>query len=417
MSTAWLTLGGEMTTLTVGSEAEAWLHRLVPDLLDSNQLESIVSYTDTQILRDVPEIDTYVLRNNLHASSAALGRVMLPSLITGVTPSELPDEAHVLAESIAYGGLDLKVLLRIYRSGQQAMIRTLSEQIELSVSEVGETRELVMHSAACVADWSGTAIEILSGTFAFDQDPDPAGRFSRRRETVRSIIAGLPVDPATAQMRLGYVLDDSHLAFVLRLEDNASGGLPDLERAAQRIVAHLEARGSFTLACGHRTLWGWARTHRSPTAELSACLAAGGSIHAAFGLPAHGVAGFRRSHLESLATQKMSHRIARPGRLVLYDSIELEHLVSQDQEAMDSFVERELNGLLGADANAVRLRKTLTCYLDSMCSVEATARELGVHRNTVRYRLERIEQLLGHQVASRRLKLEVALRLAAALHN
>ncbi|MFF5033221.1 PucR family transcriptional regulator [Nocardia salmonicida] len=406
-----------MTTLTVGSEAEAWLHRLVPDLLDSNQLESIVSYTDTQILRDVPEIDTYVLRNNLHASSAALGRVMLPSLITGVTPSELPDEAHVLAESIAYGGLDLKVLLRIYRSGQQAMIRTLSEQIELSVSEVGETRELVMHSAACVADWSGTAIEILSGTFAFDQDPDPAGRFSRRRETVRSIIAGLPVDPATAQMRLGYVLDDSHLAFVLRLEDNASGGLPDLERAAQRIVAHLEARGSFTLACGHRTLWGWARTHRSPTAELSACLAAGGSIHAAFGLPAHGVAGFRRSHLESLATQKMSHRIARPGRLVLYDSIELEHLVSQDQEAMDSFVERELNGLLGADANAVRLRKTLTCYLDSMCSVEATARELGVHRNTVRYRLERIEQLLGHQVASRRLKLEVALRLAAALHN
>lgn len=93
-----------MTTLTVGSEAEAWLHRLVPDLLDSNQLESIVSYTDTQILRDVPEIDTYVLRTDLHASSAALGRVMLPSLITGVTPSELPDEAHVLAESIAYGG-------------------------------------------------------------------------------------------------------------------------------------------------------------------------------------------------------------------------------------------------------------------------------------------------------------------------
>lgn len=405
-----------MTTLTVGSEAEAWLHRLVPDLLDSNQLESIVSYTDTQILRDVPEIDTYVLRTDLHASSAALGRVMLPSLITGVTPSELPDEAHVLAESIAYGGLDLKVLLRIYRSGQQAMIRTLSEQIELSVSAVGETRELLMYSAACVADWSGTAVEILSGTFAFDQDPDPAGRFSRRRETVLSIIAGSPVDPATAQTRLGYVLDDSHLAFVLRLEDNAAGGLPDLERAAQRIVAHLEARGSFTLACGHRTLWGWARTHRSPTAELSACLA-GSSIHAAFGLPAHGVAGFRRSHLESLATQKMSHRITRPGRLVLYDSIELEHLISQDQESMDSFIERELNGLLGADANAVRLRKTLTCYLDSICSVEATARELGVHRNTVRYRLERIEQLLGHQVASRRLELEVALRLAAALHN
>ena len=37
------------------------------------------------------------------------------------------------------------------------------------------------------------------------------------------------------------------------------------------------------------------------------------------------------------------------------------------------------------------------------------ARELGVHKNTVRYRIQRIEELLGHDIDSRRLQIEVAL--------
>lgn len=403
-----------MTTSTIDATGDAWLQRLVPDLLDSNQLESIVDFTDLHILRDVPEIDTKVLRVNLHASSVALGRTMLPGLITGVTPSELPDEAHVLAESLSHGGLDLRILLRIFRSGQQAMIRTLSDQIKLSALDPTVTRELIMHSAACVADWAGTALETLSSVFASELDADPAGRFARRRETVRAIVAGAPIDLTVAQMRLGYALDDTHLGYVLWLDDETPAAVSDLERTAGRIAEHLGARGSFALGCGSRALWAWARTGRRAGVEVSA-IAAAASVRVAFGLPAPGLAGFRRSHLEALAAQRMLRVTARPGHIVLYDSVELEHLISQDHEAMRTFVERELSGLLGGDGNAARLRETLGCYLESMCSIESTARELGVHRNTVRYRLERIEQLLGHSVDSRRLKLEVALRCSASL--
>lgn len=403
-----------MTTSTITEAGTAWLRRLVPDLLDHTRLETIVDYTDEHILRDVPEIDTKVLRANLHASSAALGRTMLPGLITGITPNELPDEAHVLAESLSYAGLDLRILLRIYRSGQQAMIRALSDQIKRSALEPVVAGELVMHSAACVADWAGTSIETLSGVFAAPRDTDPAGSFARRRVTVRAIVAGAPIDPVVAQHRLGYVLDDSHLAFVLWLDDDAPGTIADLERTAQRLAAHLDARGCFTLACGTRVLWAWARTSRHATVEVSR-IAAEGPVRAAFGLAAPGIAGFRRSHLEALAAQRMLRVAARPGHIVLYDSIELEYLVGQNTEAMRTFVERELDGLLGGDPAAVRLRETLSCYLESMCSIESTSRELGVHRNTVRYRLEQIEQLLGHPLDSRRLELEVALRCAASL--
>ncbi len=41
------------------------------------------------------------------------------------------------------------------------------------------------------------------------------------------------------------------------------------------------------------------------------------------------------------------------------------------------------------------LLNTLWCYLDNGRSLEATARELFVHPNTVRYRLKRISEVIG----------------------
>ena len=41
------------------------------------------------------------------------------------------------------------------------------------------------------------------------------------------------------------------------------------------------------------------------------------------------------------------------------------------------------------------LATTLWCYLDNGRSLEATARELFVHPNTVRYRLKRVSEVIG----------------------
>jgi hypothetical protein len=40
------------------------------------------------------------------------------------------------------------------------------------------------------------------------------------------------------------------------------------------------------------------------------------------------------------------------------------------------------------------------------------ARRLGIHQNTVVYRVKQTEELLGHAIEQRRLPLEVALRLS-----
>ncbi|MDQ1597802.1 MAG: hypothetical protein QOI70_1226, partial [Microbacteriaceae bacterium] len=46
-------------------------------------------------------------------------------------------------------------------------------------------------------------------------------------------------------------------------------------------------------------------------------------------------------------------------------------------------------------AHSTELLATLWCYLDNGRSLEATARELFVHPNTVRYRLKRVSEVIG----------------------
>ncbi|WP_327120871.1 helix-turn-helix domain-containing protein [Nocardia sp. NBC_01730] len=42
---------------------------------------------------------------------------------------------------------------------------------------------------------------------------------------------------------------------------------------------------------------------------------------------------------------------------------------------------------------------------------------LDIHKNTVLYRLQQIEGLLGHPIGDRKLQLEIALRVVAALRR
>lgn len=67
-----------------------------------------------------------------------------------------------------------------------------------------------------------------------------------------------------------------------------------------------------------------------------------------------------------------------------------ERVLAGDRRAASMLVERIVTPLRGAD---VSVEDTLRAYLDSGGHVEACARELYVHPNTVRYRLKRVSQI------------------------
>lgn len=66
------------------------------------------------------------------------------------------------------------------------------------------------------------------------------------------------------------------------------------------------------------------------------------------------------------------------------------------------------------EANQADLVTTLHAYLAADCSVQAVADRLYVHRNTVRYRLDRIERLTGRSLQSMQDRFQLWLALLAA---
>jgi DNA-binding PucR family transcriptional regulator len=105
------------------------------------------------------------------------------------------------------------------------------------------------------------------------------------------------------------------------------------------------------------------------------------------------------------------------ARLVLYVDVELACIMSSEPGAMRRLVAHALGALAERDATAERLRETARVYLECGANAREAAERLNMHKNTVHYRLARIEELLGHPVVERRLEFEVSLMLAHTLGN
>ena len=87
-------------------------------------------------------------------------------------------------------------------------------------------------------------------------------------------------------------------------------------------------------------------------------------------------------------------------------------IATADLDRARVFVTRELRGLAADDDLTTRLTATLRIYLEEHSSRGRTAKRLGIHDNTVSYRIKQAEEVLGRSVDQRTLELRVALALA-----
>ena len=87
-------------------------------------------------------------------------------------------------------------------------------------------------------------------------------------------------------------------------------------------------------------------------------------------------------------------------------------MATADLDQARTFVQRQLGDLVADDDVTARLTATLRTYLDEHSSRSRTAKRLGVHENTVSYRIKQAEEILGRGVDQRTLELRVALALA-----
>ncbi|MCW4464092.1 PucR family transcriptional regulator ligand-binding domain-containing protein [Glutamicibacter sp. MNS18] len=135
------------------------------------------------------------------------------------------------------------------------------------------------------------------------------------------------------------------------------------------------------------------------TAEVSAQIGFGGSY-------AH-VNGVRWSYYEALEALRHGERVNTPAKLSLTSLL----LTARDVPIQD-LAQEALGPLQKFDtANKGELLKTLREYFKLDGSVGAVAESLGLHRNTVRYRMQQITDLSGYDptVTGDRVQLWIAL--------
>ena len=238
--------------------------------------------------------------------------------------------------------------------------------------------------------------------------------------------------------RLGHDLLTSHVAVIARIDSAGSG--PVRATGSEERWDGLEAsvaRAGTTR--GGRVLWrirnnaaefvlpsADLRDERQLAAtlrdELQGLLRSGGesAVSVGVGTIRDGIAGIRRSHGEARQALLLGRRMHGPGHLTLFGDLGVYRLIFAAEglpELSDLYVQT-LGELLAYDRqNNADLVSTLDAFFAANGSPKEAAERLGVHRNTVLYRLDRIRDITGYELddAGVRMRLQLALHVHFAL--
>ena len=227
--------------------------------------------------------------------------------------------------------------------------------------------------------------------------------------------------------RVGAALGDESMVLVARAAAPAPQGWPDSGvRASQRWAQRRELpvvaaahQGAVTVIAGAAV-----SDPRRAAAELAAdCRAAAGApVVVGVGRPKHGLAGIRTSHREAEQAIVMGARLNGDTAVVSFADLGLHRLLyamAQHPELHEFYRDSMSTLIAYDDRGGGDLLRTLDAFFHCHGSPTETAQRLKLHRNTVLYRLRRIEEI-GHlslNDADTRLNLQLCLRIREVLQS
>jgi sugar diacid utilization regulator len=241
-----------------------------------------------------------------------------------------------------------------------------------------------------------------------------------RRDLVEELLAGVDLDNALDRARAaGYDLARSHRVLLVQARGHPNGDkvlFSAVRRAARElgVGSLLASRGGAVavLADAERD---WKRFRDAVETGL-------GEPHAVSPVVAIGVGGacltpadFPLSRNQAEFALRLQAATGGEGHVTVFEDLGVYRLLSQvdDLGSVEAFVTLWLGPLLDHDeAKGAQLVPTLSAYLESGGSYNKTAEVLSVHRSSLRYRLQRLREISGYDLADpdTRFNLQLACR-------
>jgi purine catabolism regulator len=126
-----------------------------------------------------------------------------------------------------------------------------------------------------------------------------------------------------------------------------------------------------------------------------------------------GLDGLPEAYAQAQRAVEVGRRVHGGGSTTFFDSLGLHRLIAliPDQSELRSFAHDVLGPLADDTTEAGDLRRTLQVLLDTNFNVAEAARSQFFHYNTMRYRVSKLERLLGPLSEDPHLRLDVAVAL------
>lgn len=321
-------------------------------------------------------------------------------------PANPGPEPKIIARDLVRRGLDDSVL-QAWRAGQNMAWRRWMTVAFALTDDFHEVAELLDYSARSIFGFVDATTALISAQMRSEREQLTRGSQAERLETVTLIVNGAPIRRALAETRLSYRLDRSHLAAIV-WSNQPEPNVAALDQAVEALATAVGARRPLAVTASVGALWAWVPSTQQPDLRpIEDILDGHPDLFVALGSPAPGIDGFRRSHLEAIATQRLLIR-GHHVRLARWSSVELVALASHDEPRAREFIQHTLGALAEADPE---LRETVRIYLREQSNAPRTAQRLFSHRNTILSRIARAQRLLPKPLSQNGIEVAVALEL------
>jgi hypothetical protein len=358
-------------------------------------------------------IDPEILRPLLIPATAEK-LACLSDLIAGrITLDEMEAPAALaFAEEVGRQGISEQTLERSYRVGIEALWDWWMSVVEQHCEQTGDpVVEVVRTSIPVLFGFVDRMLFVALAAYHRAVSQRSRTREYRRIQLVDQLLDGTLTDPAIDTERfIGYAFAQHHLAAVL-----VSGHRAEDKKFAAELKSAAHAAELLVLEPGAAPTELWLGFPTPVTGAMRSALASEAAVagrRLAFGEPAQGLRGFRLAMNSARNAAKIQAMLADHAPQVAWaEDLRIERLALDNPDATRAFVNSVLGTALDRGLLTSRVRETLDAWLVTGSYVGA-ASLLGVHEQTVRQRLHRLEEALGQSVHARRTELHVALRLS-----
>ena len=385
---------------TILNSPQAWLDELDEAVLSAAGMAEVAG--DPVLAAGMRR----VIRSNVLHWAAANVRDPGATVSPNVSPEPLR-----LAHDLLRRGLTPSAL-RAYRIMQSVFWQRWMSLTFRLTSDNDELQQLLAVSARSLFSFIDDTNAAIAEQMRRDREELTHGTQAERRETVELILAGASIGKQRAASRLGYNLDQTHTAAIVWSD------LPDsdsalLNRATEALAQHVHTDRTLSVVATVATRWVWISGAAPPDldrlADLDRLERAIGDmrgIRIAIGSTAPGIEGFRSSHFDAIATQRLLARLHSPQRVAGFDAVELVSLVTQDATRADQFIKRTLGKFESASPD---LQTAVRTFVNEQCNASRAATRLYTHRNTLLRQLTRADELLPRPLGENSVNVAVAL--------